>query len=125
MKYNPANWRVPYEHIVFSDQRHTLVTYSLQLLLVLLLYPVPENASSPAPDGQKIGPPKNQYRLNMGRIHRAADFQFIVDGMKTVLNQPVRVGPCNIANANSCTFRYKQAHRYFRVAKSLSNGHKR
>jgi hypothetical protein len=81
LKYNPASWRVPYDHVVFTDPRQVLVTYSIQLLLVLLLYPVPE---SPGPIL------KNYYRQYLGRLHRIQDFQFCVDGMTRILNQPVR-----------------------------------
>lgn len=80
LKYNPASWRVPYDHVVFTDPRQVLVTYSLQLLLVLLLYPVPE---APGPVL------KNNYRHYLGRLHRTQDFQFCVDGMTRILNQPV------------------------------------
>lgn len=80
VKYNPASWRVPYDHVVFTDPRQVLVTYSLQMLLVLLLYPVPAAA----------GPGlKNNYRQYLGRLHRTQDFQFCVDGMTRILNQPV------------------------------------
>lgn len=59
-----------------------LVTYSLQFLLVLLLYPIPETPSNPSP--------KNFYRHFLGRLHRPQDFQFIVDGMMRILNQPLQ-----------------------------------
>jgi hypothetical protein len=81
MKYNPASWRVPYDHVVWKDPKQILVIYSLQLLLVLLLYPIPE-------DGRGV-PPKNYYRHYFGRLHRPQDFQFLVDGMTRILNQPV------------------------------------
>jgi hypothetical protein len=84
LKYNPATWRVPYDHVVFKDQRQILVTYCLQLLLVLVLYPIPEPGNGPAP--------KNFFRHFLGRLHRPQDFQFLVDGMTRILNQPV----CNI-----------------------------
>jgi High-temperature-induced dauer-formation protein len=74
---------VPYDHVVFKDPKQVLVSYSLQLLLVLLLYPVPEAAA-----GQT--PPKNFYRHFLGRLHRPQDFQFLVDGMTRILNQPVQ-----------------------------------
>ncbi|KAI9760507.1 MAG: hypothetical protein M4579_001592 [Chaenotheca gracillima] len=82
IRYNPASWRVPYDHVVFKDSREVLVTYSLQLLLVILLYPVPETPSNPSP--------RNQYRHFYGRLHRPQDFQFLVDGMTRILNQPVQ-----------------------------------
>jgi len=81
LKYNPATWRVPYDHVVFKDQRQILVTYCLQLLLVLVLYPIPEPGNGPAP--------KNFFRHFLGRLHRPQDFQFLVDGMTRILNQPV------------------------------------
>lgn len=81
LKYNPASWRVPYDHVVFKDPKQILVTYCLQLLLILILYPIPEPGNGP--------PPKNYFRHFLGRLHRPQDFQFLVDGMTRVLNQPV------------------------------------
>ncbi|OAA64427.1 hypothetical protein SPI_03074 [Niveomyces insectorum RCEF 264] len=81
VKYNPASWRVPYNALVFKDPKQILVTYTLQFLLVVLLYPVPE---------QNGVAPKNFYRHFLGRLHRPADFQFIVDGMARILNQPLQ-----------------------------------
>ncbi|KAI9747794.1 MAG: hypothetical protein M1815_003902 [Lichina confinis] len=82
MKYNPASWRVPYDHVVFKDSRQVLVNYCLQLLMVLVLYPVPDGKDGP------LG--KNYFRHFLGRLHRPQDFQFLVDGMTRVLNQPVQ-----------------------------------
>lgn len=42
LKYNPAAWKIPYNVQVFKDPKQILVTYALQFLLVILLYPVPE-----------------------------------------------------------------------------------
>ncbi|EAT81721.2 hypothetical protein SNOG_11222 [Parastagonospora nodorum SN15] len=70
-----------YMSSVFKDQRQILVTYCLQLLLVLILYPIPEAGNGPAP--------KNFFRHFLGRLHRPQDFQFLVDGMTRILNQPV------------------------------------
>ncbi|KAK6075298.1 high-temperature-induced dauer-formation protein [Seiridium cupressi] len=80
LKYNPATWRVPYNTLVFKDEKQILVTYTLQLLLVILLYPIPEQITGSTP--------KNYYRHFLGRLHRPQDFQFIVDGMTRILNQP-------------------------------------
>ncbi|KAK2679520.1 Hid-1/Ecm30 [Fusarium oxysporum f. sp. vasinfectum] len=82
LKYNPATWRVPYNTLVFKAGKQMLVTYSLQFLLVLLLYPIPENPENPSP--------KHSYRHFLGRLHRPQDFQFIVDGMTRILNQPLQ-----------------------------------
>lgn len=83
LKYNPATWRVPYDHLVFQDSKQAFVTYCLQVLLVLVVYPVPENETGTTP--------KNNFRHFLGRLHRPQDFQFLVDGMTRILNQPVGV----------------------------------
>ncbi|ODH51055.1 hypothetical protein GX48_02840 [Paracoccidioides brasiliensis] len=82
IKYNPTPWRLPYDYVVWKDPKQILVIYSLQLLLALLLYPIPE-------DGRGT-PPKNYYRHFFGRLHRPQDFQFIVEGMTRILNQPMQ-----------------------------------
>lgn len=82
IKYNATSWRIPYDHMVWKDSRQSLVVYSLQMLLVLLLYPVPEDGRGPAP--------KNYYRHFLGRVHRPEDFQFLADGMTKVLSQPMQ-----------------------------------
>ncbi|PNY25332.1 Ubp5-interacting protein [Tolypocladium capitatum] len=80
LKYNPVNWRVPYNTLMFKDAKQILVTYSLQLMLALLVYPIPEHAATQ----------KNFYRHFLGRLHRPQDFQFIVDGMSRILSQPLQ-----------------------------------
>ncbi|KAJ8122551.1 hypothetical protein ONZ43_g1283 [Nemania bipapillata] len=82
LKYNPASWRVPINTLVFKDPKEVLVTYTLQFLLVILLYPIPE---SPIGSTQR-----NYYRHFLGRLHRPQDFQFILDGMTRILNQPMQ-----------------------------------
>ncbi|KAK5071938.1 hypothetical protein LTR64_004284 [Lithohypha guttulata] len=82
IKHNATSWRIPYDHMVWKDSRQSLVVYSLQMLLVLLLYPVPEDGTGPAP--------KNYYRHFLGRLHRPEDFQFLADGMMRVLSQPMQ-----------------------------------
>ena len=86
LKYNPATWRVPYDHVVFRDGKQSLVIYCLQMLLVLVLYPIPEITHGVIP--------KNYFRHFLGRLHRAQDFQFLVDGMNRILTQPVNVCLC-------------------------------
>ncbi|ODA79768.1 hypothetical protein RJ55_05362 [Drechmeria coniospora] len=80
LKYNPASWRVPYNNLVFKDGKQMLVTDSLQFLLALLVYTIPEQAPVQ----------KNYYRHFLGRLHRPQDFQFIVDGMHRILSQPLQ-----------------------------------
>jgi hypothetical protein len=77
LKYNPASWRVPLDlTAVTRDPKQLLVTYSLQLLLVLIIYPVPNNQP-------------NAFRKSLSRLHRVEDFQFIQQGLTLVLTQPV------------------------------------
>ncbi|RMZ78807.1 hypothetical protein DV738_g3577, partial [Chaetothyriales sp. CBS 135597] len=82
IKYNGTSWRLPYDHVVWKDSKQSLVVFSIQFLLVLILYPVPEAGYGPAP--------KNFYRHFMGRLHRPEDFQFLADGISRVLSQPMQ-----------------------------------
>ncbi|KAH6658351.1 high-temperature-induced dauer-formation protein-domain-containing protein [Truncatella angustata] len=95
LKYNPATWKVPYNTLVFKDEKQILVTYTLQLLLVILLYPIPEQVTGTTP--------KNYYRHFLGRLHRPQDFQFIVDGMTRILNQPFQANTSYIPGTQSST----------------------
>ena len=67
---------------MFRDDKQLLVIYCLQLLLVLVSYPVPETTHGVVQ--------KNYFRHFLGRLHRPQDFQFLVDGMTRILNQQVR-----------------------------------
>lgn len=80
---------------MFKDPKEILVTYTLQFLLVVLLYPIPEPATGSAP--------KNYYRHFLGRLHRPQDFQFIVDGMTRILNQPIQANISYIPGTQSTT----------------------
>ncbi|KAK0122879.1 hypothetical protein ONS96_009905 [Cadophora gregata f. sp. sojae] len=98
LKYNPASWRVPYNVQVFKDPKAILVTYALQFLLVILLYPIPETDPAHAK--------KNYFRHFLGRLHRPQDFQFIVDGMTRILNQPLNASTSYIPGnqqSSKCT----------------------
>ena len=81
LNYNPATWRVPYDHVVYQDPKQLLVTYSLQFLLTTLLYPIPEDKRGHVP--------KNYFRHFLGRLHRLQDFELLAEGMTRTLNQPV------------------------------------
>lgn len=83
---------------MFKDPRQVLVTYALQLLLAMLLYPIPESRAVQSPTGS---PPKNYYRHFLGRLHRPQDFQFIVDGMTRILNQPLQEKTSYLPGAQS------------------------
>ncbi|KAL8742057.1 MAG: hypothetical protein Q9190_005404 [Brigantiaea leucoxantha] len=82
LKYNPATWRVPYDHVVYKDPKQIHVSYCIQFLLVLLLYPIPDGLPGP--------PQKNYFRHFLGRVHRPQDLQFLIEGMMRTLNQPLQ-----------------------------------
>lgn len=82
IKHNPTSWRIPYDHVVWKDSRQCLVIYSLQMLLVLLLYTIPGDDQAPVP--------KNYYRHFLARVHRPEDFTFIADGITRILSQPMQ-----------------------------------
>jgi hypothetical protein len=84
---------VPYNALVFKDPKEILVTYTLQFLLATLLYPIPEQTG--------IMTPKNYYRHFLGRLHRPQDFQFVVDGMTRILNQPLQANSSYIPGAQA------------------------
>ncbi|KAI9241942.1 MAG: high-temperature-induced dauer-formation protein-domain-containing protein [Podila humilis] len=113
LKYNPSGWGLPYNHVMFSDQRDLLVMLSLQVVVVLLDYQVVERPtsvyhpdvrvdsashgvtsySSPPPQLQRsmsLEPGnKNQFRYYLSRLHREQDFQFLIDGMYRILSNPM------------------------------------
>ncbi|KAG9319410.1 hypothetical protein KVV02_006117 [Mortierella alpina] len=49
LKYNPSGWGLPYNHVVFSDQKELLVMLSLQTIVVLLDYYVIEHPQPQSP----------------------------------------------------------------------------
>lgn len=72
----------------------------MQFLLVILLYPIPESDPAYAKKSEsyfQLQPcfPSTKsdfldyFRHFLGRLHRPQDFQFIVDGMTRILNQPL------------------------------------
>lgn len=82
LQYNPTAWRVPYDHVLYKDPKQAHISYCLQFLLVLLLYPIPDDSRDPTP--------KNFFRHFLGRLHRPQDFEFLVDGILGTLNQPLQ-----------------------------------
>ncbi|OLL26340.1 Ubp5-interacting protein ftp105 [Neolecta irregularis DAH-3] len=89
MKYNPTGWKVPYDHVMFVDLRQQLVTYCLQVLVVILAYDPPP--LSPGADSiQSERQNSNIFRHYYSKIHRKSDFQFITEGMNRILTQPIQ-----------------------------------
>lgn len=84
LKYSPG-WKVPYDHMLILDRQRQLVTYSLQYLLILLIYSIPK-------DGHDIDNPlRNCFRHYFSRIHKVQDLQFIADSLTRLLTQPIQV----------------------------------
>ncbi|KAL8750244.1 MAG: hypothetical protein Q9184_006490 [Pyrenodesmia sp. 2 TL-2023] len=81
LRYNFSAWRLPYDHMLYQDSKQVHVSYCLQFLLVLLLYPIPE--------AHRDTSSKNYFRHFLGRLHRPQDFEFLVDDMLRTLNQPL------------------------------------
>lgn len=82
LKYSPG-WKVPYDHMIISDRHRQLITYSLQYLLVLLVYPVPESVTAEKQQARNI------FRYLCGKIHKTEDLQFIADSLAKMLSQPI------------------------------------
>ena len=79
LKYNQNPWTFPIDlGAATKDTKQPLVTCCLQFMLVLVTYPVPNNGA-------------NEFRKALGRLHRAEDFQFIVEGLRQILMQPVSI----------------------------------
>lgn len=78
-----------------KDTKQLLVTHSVQLLLTMLLYPIPET--------QEKSSQKNYYRYYLGRLFRPDQFQFIVDGASRILSQPMQEKSSYLPGSQSST----------------------
>lgn len=87
LKYSPR-WKVPYDHMLVSDGHKVLITYSLQFLEALLIYPIPDNAYAHYCD-ENTTQLKNVFRHLCSKIHKAEDLQFIADSLVKMLSQPI------------------------------------
>ncbi|KAK3820800.1 MAG: high-temperature-induced dauer-formation protein-domain-containing protein [Linnemannia gamsii] len=82
LKYNPSGWGLPYNHVMFNDQRELLVMLCLQVIVVLLDYQQQSQRNSESAY-------KNQFRFYLSRLHREQDFLFLTDGMYRILSNPM------------------------------------
>lgn len=119
-KFNPMGWTaVPYNHIVYTDPREQLVALCLRVLLVVLDYQRSftvnqhdesssqnQDASSSSSQVAKIDvvteemekmkianteASENAFRYYLSKLHRAQDFQFLIDGIYRILSSPMQV----------------------------------
>ncbi|KAF9962928.1 hypothetical protein BGZ65_007164 [Modicella reniformis] len=114
LKYNPSGWGLPYNHVMFSDQRELLVMLCLQVVVVLLDYHVIEKplslsgssstgihiddqsrsgvdqtTTAPSLASPSESPSRNQFSHYLSRLHRDQDFMFLMDGMYRILSNPM------------------------------------
>ena len=78
LKYNQNPWTNALDlGGITKDSKQSLVISCLHLLLILITYNAPNNKN-------------NEFRKALGRLHRPEDFQFISEGLKQILMEPVR-----------------------------------
>lgn len=95
--YDPVGYGLPYNHLMFTDSRESLVESALQVLCVTM-----ENESTNqnvSVDGTaggtamesptETGGPDNLFVNYLSRIHREEDFHFILKGITRLLNNPL------------------------------------
>uniref|UniRef100_A0A8C4ZUA7 HID1 domain containing n=1 Tax=Gadus morhua TaxID=8049 RepID=A0A8C4ZUA7_GADMO len=98
--YDPVGYGIPYNHLLFWDQREQLVELAVQILVVTLEHEVDpaaataldqlETPGSPfAPDDHEPSGPENLFVNYLSRIHREEDFGFILKGIARLLNNPL------------------------------------
>uniref|UniRef100_A0AC35TX04 Protein HID1 n=1 Tax=Rhabditophanes sp. KR3021 TaxID=114890 RepID=A0AC35TX04_9BILA len=80
--YNPAGLGLPYNYMISSDSREPLVKAALQLLIVSL--DVDTNIRD------DTGYADNLFIQYLSRIHREDDFTFMLQGITTLLNNPLQ-----------------------------------
>lgn len=109
-KYNPMGWTVvPYNHIMFTDPRESLVAHCLRILLIVLDYCSPaarqftsnvaveeiqesNNEDEPVRITERPAESTdNIFQYYLSKLHRGQDFQFLIDGIYRILNSPMQV----------------------------------
>ncbi|XP_006823997.1 protein HID1-like [Saccoglossus kowalevskii] len=94
--YDPVGYGVPYNHLMFSDFRESLVEVAAQLLVVTLDHDSGHSSvvtvdgtvnGTPVEAGDGI--PDNLFVNYLSRIHREEDFYFILKGLTRLLNNPL------------------------------------
>lgn len=83
MRFQPSLWSMPIGWEGMRDNKKVLVITCLQFLLVSMVYIPPLG-----PDGRSA---KNLFRSSMASLFRPDDFQFMNQGIKLVLEQPVKL----------------------------------
>ncbi|CAG9812424.1 unnamed protein product [Phaedon cochleariae] len=84
--YDPVGLGVPYNHLLFNDSIEPLVEAALQILIVTLDH---DTSSSTPAESEDVSVPDNLFINYLSRIHRDEDFQFILNGVTRLLNNPL------------------------------------
>ncbi|EMG46715.1 hypothetical protein G210_3029 [Candida maltosa Xu316] len=74
----------------YSEIRHLCVTYSFQLLTLMIVYPLPQKSALKFLTESKLSPkPYNMARLYMGKIHKEGELLFIASSLINILRIPL------------------------------------
>jgi len=81
---NTSSFHVPYNHLVWKGENthESLVSASLQVLVILLDY----QAGSARDKENGPTAKTNMFRYFLAKMHRPADFRFLLDGMLGILS---------------------------------------
>nr|XP_022916431.1 protein HID1 [Onthophagus taurus] len=85
--YDPVGLGVPYNHLIFSDSLEPLVEACLQILIVTLDHDTSSGGS--VENETEVATPDNLFINYLSRIHRDEDFNFILQGITRLLNNPL------------------------------------
>uniref|UniRef100_A0A672QKP5 Protein HID1-like n=1 Tax=Sinocyclocheilus grahami TaxID=75366 RepID=A0A672QKP5_SINGR len=105
--YDPVGYGIPYNHLMFSDQRGVLAELALQTLIVSLEQELVDNSNTSTNLSTNTDTCSADYKKNttaegcqatrgenlfvnyLSRIHREEDFHFILQGIGRLLNNPL------------------------------------
>jgi hypothetical protein len=92
LTYNSTANNNQYSNTKYYVLRRTFVTYSLQLLTVMLVYPLPSSDLTflhkldMIPTNEK---PHNMVRTYLGRLHKENELNFIYSSIMSLLTRPI------------------------------------
>uniref|UniRef100_A0A673GVD1 HID1 domain containing b n=1 Tax=Sinocyclocheilus rhinocerous TaxID=307959 RepID=A0A673GVD1_9TELE len=87
--YDPVGYGIPYNHLMFSDQRGMLAELALQTLIVSLEQELVDNSNTNTTLSTNTDTCENLFVNYLSRIHREEDFHFILRGIGRLLNNPL------------------------------------
>ncbi|KTG37548.1 hypothetical protein cypCar_00036324, partial [Cyprinus carpio] len=105
--YDPVGYGIPYNHLMFSDQRGVLAELALQTLIVSLEQELVDHSKTStnlstntdtcsadynkntAAEGRQATRGENLFVNYLSRIHREEDFHFILREIGRLLNNPL------------------------------------